>query len=378
VLKNIVESAILMVGLGYGLAQSPPWQRPEPGWLYIVDGDSLRGDKTSRVLVVDPDRDVVVEQLPVTGYQVALAQSHDGRRLYVVSGPAGVGMLTIIDTTTSQITGRVSVPNRVLVTTLPDSATLAISRDDRWVFVENMKTTVPGVDEYSVSIIDAQNPNRPIHIAPIPSCGVGHLMTESRAWDLLIHCFATNAVRMIGVGPDGAVTRTDSEALPSRPKTDAAKVAAPVATRSATIALEDSRGQISAMMGDGQGVDGAPDVLHLNLDVFASPVFIPMQNWAVTKDGHLLYGGVTPLANAAQHEGKLNQVAVIDLDTRKQTATIPIPYPFFSLALSASGDALFAASPRSGKVVVIDTAQQRINRVLSNVGASPIKVLVSP
>ena len=115
---------------------APPWQPPKSDWLYVLDLDQSTAPEKSHILVVDPQKESVVEELPGSGYQTVFARSSDGKHVYVLGGT----VLSVVDSSNGQITSQATVPQRIMFTGQPDIPAMAISSDDKTLVVEDHGT----------------------------------------------------------------------------------------------------------------------------------------------------------------------------------------------------------------------------------------------
>jgi hypothetical protein len=353
---NRIATALGAVVMATGLFSTPAannkWQSPKSGWLFVLDADITTSE--NHVLLVDPNRQSIEGKITV-GPQPEIAVSQDGSRIAVISGPAERGEIELYDSRTGSMISTLNVRQRALLTTPPQSSTMAFSRDGRWLFVPTMESMAPSIDEYGVSRYEVSGTSiAPAGHALLPECGVAEIFAESGdQWDLGVYCPLSNTMRRILFGSDGLVVRySDTNLTVSRGSADLH-----------THNVNQDETQAVLYNGLGQGVwilTASAQLCRVGLSDSGSPCnsfdgklrgrWISDRVGVMTGDGHLYLG-----SGPVQERNQQNVDAVEIVDTISMSiSSIKTPMSFWSLAFDARNRLLYGANPRAHKIIQID------------------------
>ena len=342
------------------------WQLPQSGWLYVLDADTSGND--GHVLLVDPSKDGVRGSITV-GMAPEFTISPDGSTMFVVSGPADQGRISMYDARTGQFIAGTDIQNRIQYTSWPESSTVAVSRDGHWLFVETMRiiaSDIDEVDEYEVlRFAVGKNSIAAAGRALLPECGIADLVPLSGDWDLLVHCPLSNATRRILFDTDGGVPKYADLEMPTRPfdPTYGQMEHAPMSAQA--VMYQGTSDDILVLT-------GWNELCRLNFSEKTGPCasfprlrgrWIPQRPWPYSADGRFLYFGSGPVSNRFQ--GTANSIEVADTETMTLVSSIDVSTPFRTLAIDPRGKKLYAASPDSHKIVQIDaTTKKEIKEIV--------------
>lgn len=364
-IKGTLVALLLAVGVK---PSSPPWQPPKSDWFYVLDLDQSTAPEKSHILVVDPQKGAVVEELPGSGYQTVLARSIDGKHVYVLGGT----VLSVVDSSNGQITSQAAVPQRMMFKLQPDIPAMAISSDDKTLVVEDRGTFFnERADQAFLESIDVSGAKAtPAGHIEAMNCGVASLTADSGSPRILVHCNGTNSRLTLSVESSGALSLNADVLLPSV----VSRNGQDIKTR-ASVACVNANGNPVVVMQHGEMVPNAPPASVLQLDPALSgsaPRWIPFQGCIATPDGQI-YVKSTLLANYSQ--GETDQIEVFDISAGRQIASIRTPAPVSDMALNAEDDTLYVVSPSARAIYLVDTKTNEIKKTIADIGKHPALVL---
>ena len=360
------------------LQSSSSWVPPQSGWLYVVS--QRESTRDSDVLVVNPRERKIIETVPGGGYQAVFAADHAGRRVYILSGAVGAGVLNVVDTRTGRVIKSVPVPDRIVVTLLPEVMTMAVAHDDKWVFVQSMRTIQPGEDYYSIMVLRAEDSLDVTDTIPIPGCGVAHLVSTAGAegWDLMVRCSFNNSVKMLALSSDGTVIRQQNVSLPTRNMKDRDGNPLPNQLRRAAVAVDGSQRGMTVVMSDGLPYAGHSEVLRLDANGSPdTPRFIPFQE-GIARGTKLVYVGSADADKVDQYQGRLDRIHVFDRSSGRQVSEIQMPVPFHRFVLSEDGLKIYTVCPLSHSVTIVAINEGNPQGIDFGNDAIPVAVFVVP
>ncbi|MGI9075231.1 MAG: YncE family protein [Bryobacteraceae bacterium] len=352
------------------------WTKPEHGWLLVLDTNEF-GDE-GQILLVDPQAGLIRGKIS-TGVRPDFALSRDGTRLYVTAGNAGMGSLSVYDTSTGTLAQVIELPDHLQYTTVgPSYPLLAVSPDGRRVYIENMRMVSLGVDEYKIATFDTLSGTLLPESAMLPACGPGRFISVGMGgWDFQMHCFFTNSVQSVKVTPSGSNAQTASLSLPENDSAVADPVVAKVMKHVSAV-VPISNATLAAIRPDGavwvtsdEGASFQPTAITAR-----EGRWVPMKSWPISPDNSTLYIGSAPLSQRSRNLA--DDIAVVDTRTFQLITTIQPGISFFSIALSGDGRHLYAVTPEQRSISVINTSSGRLEQTLSGIGQSPAFVLTLP
>jgi DNA-binding beta-propeller fold protein YncE len=356
----------------------PKWNKPDSGWLYVLDTNDEKSE--GRILLLNPE-DGSIQGAIATGYQPNFALSHDGRRLYVTAGVTGLGTLSAIDTSTGSAVNTVSVADHLLYAIYPSAPLLAVSSDDKHVFVETRRTVSPGVDEYSLSTFDVEKGRFMPQLVAIPGCGPARFIEPvASGWDIQVLCSHTNSVRFVKITSLGGIERSRDVALAWAPQKGPDGLMVPSSQRVAASAHASPDGkEVVAIMTDGRISTLSTDLFQ-TIDWVTTPSsrWIPQRPWPAAPDGTVVYVGVGQQSDRGVTAGQLPTVLVFRTPDWKETGKLQTSTRFRSLSLNKDGTELFALNPVDRTILVINAQSLKEVRKLSSIGQTPTLLLVAP
>ena len=362
------------------------WERPQPGWLWVLD--IFRGARgvpgTPQILLVDPESGRIRAKLPTTG-GAEMALSSEGNRFYIATGSE----LSIIDAAVGNVIANLPLYSRWMDKIGLVHPTMAMSPDGRWIYIYKIYGNSPANAKYTVASFDTMSGTF------LPSeleieCPVALFLPVSTGRSLPLICAPMNEIRFLELDQSGAPATIARAYLPKGTVVNPEIVRTlPVGSsiwdlRTGAVA-PDGR-TIAAVMGDGKilEVDRATRTIRRVIGQLSiKERWVPERPAVYSRDGSRLYVAVGRLATRSTGRGE--EILVVDSKTGQQMATIETSIPFVSLAISKDGRYLYAPAfddhnPPSfeGRIIVIDALDFREIRTMQDIGMWPAYITVQP
>jgi hypothetical protein len=360
------------------------WNRPEPGWLYVLDPKADGGGPGGRVWLIDPETERVMGSIR-TGDNPDFALSPDGSRLYVASVmDTDSSELAVIDAAQGVVLKSGRVVGRAVTDGLPPFSTMAVSGDGLAlrILIDDPKSS--GADSLLLATFDTQAGEFLPGIVHLGNCGPGRFISYPTADHFDFLCPRTNRVRMIRVDADSRELQNVDVTLPWERRNGVAE--AIEVPGSQEIAIVRGDGAVVKMDPGSQGFADTP--AHPGL-----PNRIPPAAWPTSPDGSRVYLGYNGdydrrsdnrfyldygrPPNVRPNSAMAYEFRVIDTRTWQKIGTIKTKMPFWSAATGNEGKILYAMAPQKHSILVIDTVKMRQSRILK-VGGTPTLALVAP
>jgi hypothetical protein len=360
------------------------WNRPKPGWLYVLDPKADAGGPGGRVWLIDPETETVMGSIR-TGDSPDFALSPDGSRLYVASVmDTDSSELAVIDTAQGVVLKSRMVVGRAVADGLPPFSTMAVSGDGLAlrILIDDPKSS--GADSLLLATFDTQAGEFLQGIVHLGNCGPGRFISYPTADHFDFLCPRTNRVRMIRVDADSRELQNVDVTLPWERRNGVAE--AIEVPGSQEIAIVRGDGAVVKMDPGSQGFADTP--AHPGL-----PNRIPPAAWPTSPDGSRVYLGYNGdydrrsdnrfyldygrPPNVRPNSAIAYEFRVIDTRTWQKIGTIKTKMPFWSAATGNEGKILYAMAPQKHSILVIDTVKMRQSRILK-VGGTPTLALVAP
>jgi hypothetical protein len=360
------------------------WNRPEPGWLYVLDPKADGGGPGGRVWLIDPETETVMGSIR-TGDNPDFALSPDGSRLYVASVmDTDSSELAVIDAAQGVVLKSGMVVGRAVTDGLPPFSTMAVSGDGLAlrILIDDPKSS--GADSLLLATFDTQAGEFLPGIVHLGNCGPGRFISYPTADHFDFLCPRTNRVRMIRVDADSRELQNVDVTLPWERRNGVAE--AIEVPGSQEIAIVRGDGAVVKMDPGSQGFADTP--AHPGL-----PNRIPPAAWPTSPDGSRVYLGYNGdydrrsdnrfyldygrPPNVRPNSAMAYEFRVIDTRTWQKIGTIKTKMPFWSAATGNEGKILYAMAPQKHSILVIDTVKMRQSRILK-VGGTPTLALVAP
>jgi len=349
--------------------------------LYVLDTED--GRSNSRVLVVDTSEGTV-QKTYKAGYYPDMALAPDGARLYIASSiwtpnkqsarasePEGrlKGFLEIYDTASSAMVARVDNPDAIGRTLPVYPTSMTMSPSGNWLYVLR-----------NVNWLDSSHPNSAAHLylaafdvqrrqflpdrVPVPECGA-ILLPTSRDLTVDLKCADTDDVMEITFGGS---RYPNSVTIP---------LGVNVKKWGAAFLESDERA-MGLIASDGSAFlfDRLGHTVQPLGTTIKSGALRPMERALVSAGRDVAYFGANGSRNPGW-EDRFDQVVMADATTLAPKASLWTTMPFFSMALSADGERLYAVNPERSAITVIDTEKlQEVRRL--RVGETPIFAIAAP
>ena len=344
------------------------WQKPQPGWLYVLDPRSEAASPGSRIWLVDP-KSATSRGSIRTGFDPNFALSRNGKKLCVLSGERESGDLAIIDTQTAEIR-HIPFPSRTLYRPwyagLPpfDSMVVSPNGNELWISVKR----VASLDQLETHLFafDLQSEKFRDTTLDVGHCYYGDFVSSPSSSALHYYCASI-------AGPLVSFTqlfpRPEISPLP-------AQLVMPKGCGLAE-ALPTNAGQKLAIL----RTDGTLSEIDLRAKIADAPNTcadgqkIARSDWPVSSNSRKLYVGFNGIS--PDNMSAASEIRVFDLENRTASAPIRTSIPFWSLALSQDNKSIYAVAPAQRTILVLaaDTLQQ--TRTLQ-IGTTPSLVIVAP
>jgi len=390
------------VAAGDGRRANGPAEKPQAGWLYVLDSNN--GRKTAQILVVNPADGSVVRTYP-TGMMPDFALSPDGTRLYVASTRVKgestheqPDELATIDTATGKVLRVVANPDRILYIVTPPSSGMALAPNGRWLYVMKYETITPDNVLYWVETYDTRAGKFLPEKAEVPLCGWGRLIASDKERQVQVVCTDTKDVRLLKITPRGSAV--GAKARLTRKDVTAAELAAlqPAAAglvndAASMLARERAKKLIdeSASHEVTAGLSVAPSeslVLMKNGQLFKvnesnaaftnTAVSLPegklIHSAAAPSPGRLLLGLSVPFYKGPWLATEI--VAVNPNGSAERSAQTSRGFHY--LSVSRDGQTLYAVNSTSSELMLIDAATLSETRVLGGLGVTPSLIIEAP
>jgi hypothetical protein len=359
------------------------WNRPEPGWLYVLDPKPDAGGPRGRVWLIDPETAKVMGSIR-TGDNADFALSPDGSRLYVASVmDARSSELAVIDTAQGVVLKSGMVGGRAVTDGLPPFSTMAVSGDGLALRILIDDPKASGADSLLLATFDTQAGEFLPGIVHLGNCGPGRFISYPAADHFDFLCPRTNRVRMIRVDADSRELQNVDVSLPWERRDGVAE------------AFEVPGSQaIAIIRGDGAVVtmDPASQAFAETSAHPGLPNRVPPAAWPTSPDGSRVYLGYNNDYDRSDNRFYLdygrppnvrpnNSVAyelrVIDTRSWQKIGTIKSKMAFWSAVAATDGKTIYAMSPQKHSILVLDTVKMRPSRILK-VGGAPTLALLAP
>jgi hypothetical protein len=360
----ILLIAMVLLGTWSGWSQTGA---AKSGLLYVLDTQKL--GPTSSIFLVDPAQGTVVRTI-AAGTSPDMILAPDGSALYVTSQYWVAGnvenRLEIYDSSGNRVA---SMPNPDVVnSTMPTYPTrMAMAPSGKWIYM--LKGRWPGYLEYYLAAFNTTTRQfLPAH-ALLPNCPGTLILPSAEDLKVTVVCNNSSVVRDITFGDSDATTKT--RAIPATHDRT-------TKSRQWQLAFLDPSQRIGLFAANGahlvvdrqQGkVNAAPPATDVKR-------YLGMQKGLLAKDNSSVFFGdqVTP---GDTYSSAYDEVAALDPATLAVKASIPTNVRFYKLAMSGDGNTLYAVSPDSSAVTVVDVSAGKVVRQL-HVGQTPIMAFAVP
>jgi DNA-binding beta-propeller fold protein YncE len=387
---SAIRGAAIAIGMSVGLMTAPAQQTrnatPSPGSrVYVLDlMPTLDGGR--QIIAYDTVRMQLMRTIS-TGFGPDLELSPDGSRLFVISREATsvTNTLQVIDTSTWNQLDTQAVPHRLNYTVRPSFRAIAPSPDGHWLYIAIDDFTPPdrqaGLqqrDQYKVAMYNIDSHSFTAEIPVSDDCLGMDMLPASNG--LYVFCSSSNMVYSYplisgGLGSPRAISLppklrmaigtslTTATTTPIHP--DLARGVLSNDELTLTVITSYLRAiQLNTVTGQVVSVKQIKDDRLATRDIVLSPdqtrIYIPM--------GLLSnYNGLPGVT----------QILVLETKTLNELATMNVAETFTNLNISADGLNLYAVSPGTHTIHVLDSSTGSEIRKLTNVGVTPSKIVLT-
>jgi len=355
------------------------WTPPEPGWLYVLASAGSSGN--GGLFVVDPIAGNIMDAL-TTEYHPDFGLCGNGSKLYLLGGPELSGVLSVIETRTGNVLTKIPVPHRAVYTVRPSTPGIACSSDGQWLFVQQMITVNPGMDEDALRVIDAQNKTLSPHTIPLPpGCGIARLIQwPFGTWDIAAQCSAVNSLRLIRVDRMGDVESIKDVSLNLAEPWTVHRSGFPAkGQRMTTSVVVDQANRVLVIFRGGGGVDQLdPDTLTLRRRIADDwQRWVPPGGVAISKSGMAFVGSVAYNERTVT-DGLMNTISAERTSDWTEVASKQTTIPFSSVVLSLDGQTLYAVNPKAHSVTMFNASTLEEIKTINGLGEQPSLILIQP
>ena len=353
-------------------AEPDRWTAPQPGWLYVIDHLASR----SRLLLIEPEQGKVMGSLAL-GYSAEMSLSRNGAKLFVSFGdyesePKTL-RLAVIDTASGKIETSVENEGAMLWHLPPPVPNIAAAPDGSRVFILKRRTRAPGSDDYAVAPFDART-GRFLQEMPVPHCSSAALFALDEAKAVLACGGESRIIFLDAAGPPEAIGELDLPYPPGQSRHDGNGM---IGEKLREVAVTPDGKSLLAIRTDGKLARiGIPERKLFELkDVSLSGRWMAGVAGTLLPQSSLMFVPCAPMPLGL--DGKMLQMAVIDTGSNELLKMIRTSRPFWSATTSSDGKFIYALSPWSSAILVIDAKSFNEVRTL-RAGSKPSQVLVAP
>jgi DNA-binding beta-propeller fold protein YncE len=364
-LTGIALSGCMIATLSL-LPRAATAQSGSTDYLYVLDSEG--GHNTSHVLLLNTGSGKVVRTFPAAS-QPDEAVSPDGTRLYVTSIDPQRGVrsfLTTYDTHTGTAIAEVDNPDYIQSTDpIHSGSRMTMSRSGKMIYMWK-DYQANAVDNEYMAVFDTVNQRfLPYHV-PLQDCFIRLFLPTSDDYTINIAC--GEAVTEVVLDPNSANATTTP--LMNVQENGESRFGAGTITNDGVLRLltVDGHGftfdpgsktkRTTALVGmPGRWIRGGQ-----------TNILSPDQSSLFFVTGRVKYPGSS--------EG--DQIVKVDSGTMAVRAALTTPFPVFSLCLSPDGNAVYALSPATASVIVVDANRMTVNTILRSIGQTPIFAIATP
>jgi len=368
--------------------------------LYILDSDWSRSDSHAQLLVVDPQRKVIVKKYqPANLFDFAL--SADGRRLFLAHGegsPQGDGeQLDVMDTANGAVLATVSDPNPWVTMGPYRDSGMTLSADGRWLYVYKLTPGAEHTVSENVAIFDTSNNKFLPETVAMPECGGAILLPWPNGRALSVICGTTQELRTVQFNDQG---------VPLTPLPTSVSVPHDWGRRRVATAFVSGTNELTVLMTDGHysRVNVQTGAMAQEGDIVFSPALTPA-GWHPTTPGaeHVPSLGrrfigssvdksqdrlYIPLCRSDLYMHAADALAVVNANTMQQENFFELKSSFWkpswnlfkNATVGDNGNRLYllGMEAKNGNVRVLSLPDgKEINRI-EGIGATPTMLVRSP
>jgi len=246
--RTFLHLAVCTLATTLPATAQPPASNELPHELvYVMDTDRAAPASRDHLLVVDPERKVVLKRYAGDGIDFAL--SPDGKRLYLAHSsprPEGneenLGQLDVIDTASGNIIATASNPDRWITMGPYRQSQMALSGDGSWLYIYKAKS---GPDTSQIAIFDTAGNKFLRDPIPLTKCGSAVLVPWPNARALSVLCWGFDE-------PDLRTIQFGNQGVPSNPTRRAIPISQDHGRRRAASAFVSGENEVTVLMSDGK------------------------------------------------------------------------------------------------------------------------------
>jgi YVTN family beta-propeller protein len=339
------------------------WNKPQPGWLYVLDPRPNVGETGGHIWLLDPESGQVMGGIH-TGFHPDFALSPDGSHLFIASDTRmHTTELAVVDTSTGKIFGGPKIPGRAVPSLIPSSSAMAVSGDGKFLRII-VKT--PDSENFQLDTIDTDSGAPLPGVVHLGNCGNGQFVSFPSSDQIDVLCPNVRKIHIVRTGEKSKELDNIYGQWPW------------VRRLGVGTAFPTPGGQSIAVV-RGDGAIFLMDLVTLSFYATAArgstQEEISLSPWPTSPDGAKVYIGNSHSVNAANAIAR--EIRVYDTTSWKKISAMKTSVPFWSIVATPDGTRLYAVVPEQHSILVIDTLTMREIRSI-NVGAMPALALVSP
>jgi YVTN family beta-propeller protein len=357
------------------------WAKPETGWLYVLDPQPIRRGLSGKVWLLDPTAGKVMGAIS-TGADPDFALSPDGTRLFVASrgDDQQQSNLAEIDTVAGTVLETATIDDRVVANGIPPYSSMAVSGDGITLRVLTYDPAAPVHDAFQLAGYDIASGDRLPASINLGACGYGRFIDYPTSNEFDYLCPETNRIRHVTADAQSRDLDNAFVVLPWERRLGVAQAIVPPGSREMTII----RGDDAIYTMDLDSASFAATRIAGDLQGRILPAA-----WPASPDGSRLYVGYSNDPNTrfyldfdrsatdSPRTQTVNELRVFDTSSWRRAGTIRTRAPFWSAVSTSDGKLLYATSPESHSLLVIDAATMHETRAIP-VGGTPSVAIVAP
>jgi DNA-binding beta-propeller fold protein YncE len=339
------------------------WNKPQPGWLYVLDPRPNVGETGGHIWLLDPETGTVMGSIH-TGYHPDFALAPDGNHLFIASDTRmHTTELAVVETSTGEVFAGEKIVGRSVPTLIPQFSVMAVSGDNRFL---RILVKTPDSENFQLDTIDADSGQLLPGIVHLGNCGNGQFVSFPTADQVDVACPNVKKVHIVRTDERSKELDNIYGQWPwERRLGFGGAFAAPGGQYIAIV-----RGDGAIFQMDAVTLSTYATAAHGSPEEQITPSV-----WPRSADGGKIYIGNSHAVNAANAIAR--EIRVYDTTTWKKLSSMKTSIPFWSLVSSPEANRLYAIAPEQHSILVIDSSTMRELRSI-NIGAMPALALVAP
>ena len=372
--------------------------------LYVLDTDGSKPFSQDHLLVVDPERKVVVRRYEGLGTGFDFALSPDGTRLYLgrsieSTNGENLGKLDVIDAATGAVLATADNPDRYLTMGPYRGSQMALSSDGRWLYVHKFKFEPGHGGTDQIAIFNTADSRFLLEAIPLPKCSIATFVPWPDARALSVVCIGYDSL------PQLRTVRFSEQGAPAAEMRTEIPIAEENGRRRPAAVFVSGENEVTVLMTDGMyarlNVESGRAVEKGQI-AFLPPLTPPGWHPQIPGAENVPSLGRRVIGSICQSQGKLymtlsrtdrymhaaDAIAVVDAKTLRQEAFFELKSSFWNpwgslfgaLAVGNDGKRLYllGINPKGGTIRILNLADGTQIDSVRGLGASLTAIIPTP